>query len=558
MTIKSKLSFNVCIVIIMIGAVSATSLFGMRFIRERLSYLTERSTPYQLRSAELQLATQGCIAKLVKIGVSRTLEEFGTARAEAENALAAVKKAQDALSALEGTGSSGAYEELTRIEDELFRVTEARLKAEADLNAAGKSIDSQLKAGLVQLKGLDSQIRQFQDTRSAAYATSATETRNISAKLRDAEAMRTVAKDLTQAVSAIDRSPTKKGLLIAKGRYNTIITKLLKNPYLREIPEIKPDIDALGEKAGELAALKATLLDQPDNEARNRYKSLFKELNEKITAFVLAMGQEVATANSNYGVESGKQGTLYGQSNLATKVLAENASLVAQGIYIDALSSKLFSLVSLKDVAAVESALRQEFEKLSGVERNLTGSLKGLGANQELTKLRDVEKRMTAIRTLLFEKEGVIAKIRHGFEMQEQSNAATARLRDIVAQQAEKGNRIASTAQGDQEKAISSVNNMVRFSTMLIIAIGVAAVIFGIIFGIWVYHSISRPLASSIAVVNRIADGHLNVTLESGRKDEIGQLLDAIERMSASLRELIANVLRASEAITGASGQLLK
>jgi len=49
MTIKTKLMLNAGIVILAVAAVSISSFIGMNSIQGKLSYLTEKSTPYQVR-----------------------------------------------------------------------------------------------------------------------------------------------------------------------------------------------------------------------------------------------------------------------------------------------------------------------------------------------------------------------------------------------------------------------------------------------------------------------------------------------------------------------------
>ena len=62
MTIKSKLTFNVITVLGVILTVVVTSLVGMGFVKSKLFDLTERSTPFQTRSMELQRAIQAATA----------------------------------------------------------------------------------------------------------------------------------------------------------------------------------------------------------------------------------------------------------------------------------------------------------------------------------------------------------------------------------------------------------------------------------------------------------------------------------------------------------------
>ena len=540
MTIKSKLILNGCVVTLMAGLVSVTGYLGMCFIQERLSFLTEQSTPYQIRTTKLQLAIEGTMSSLARVGSARTRGEYDAARGDADKSVTEVRKAQEALDSLGGSERSKVFEELTPIKSEMLGVTEERLKAEAALHDAGLLIDSKLKEVVAKLMGLDARIRTFQDGKSAAYTTSVVASGNISKNLRNVESMRVVVKELPQAVSFLELAKSRKSLMVAKGRYNTIIAKSQKNEYLKEVPEMKPDIAQLGQLADDLTALKVTLIDHPGSDSRN-YDTFLHDLKEKIIALTLILEQEVATINSNYGAESRRQVGLYDQSNLATEILADNARLVAQGIYINALSSRLLSLTSGKDISSVEASIREAYIKLSETQKRVTDALRKMHAEQELQTLNGVVGHLDLIRKLLYEKEGVIAKVRRNLEMQERAAASTDKIHFIVVRQAEKGSRIGVTAQESQEKAIIQVHSVVRTNTILIIALGVAALIFCVAMGVWIYRSIARPLESTIQAINLIAGGQFDTSFKVGRRDEIGQLMAAMEKMVATVRALIAD-----------------
>ena len=95
MTIKSKLTLNVGIVLGVIAAVVLASVIGMGFVKNRLFDLTERSTPFQTRSMELQRAIHAATADLVKVGAVSNQTELKTYRQEAAASLDQVKKAEE-------------------------------------------------------------------------------------------------------------------------------------------------------------------------------------------------------------------------------------------------------------------------------------------------------------------------------------------------------------------------------------------------------------------------------------------------------------------------------
>ncbi|MFN3792884.1 Cache 3/Cache 2 fusion domain-containing protein [Massilia sp.] len=68
--------------------------------------------------------------------------------------------------------------------------------------------------------------------------------------------------------------------------------------------------------------------------------------------------------------------------------------------------------------------------------------------------------------------------------------------------------------------------------------------------------SVSRPLAQVRDVARRIAEGDLGARMESGRRDEIGLLTDAINSVGASLSGVVGKVRLGAEQIASASQQI--
>ena len=85
MTIKSKLTLNVVIVLGVIVTVVLASVIGMGFVKSKLFDLTEKSTPFQTRSMELQRAIHAATADLVKVGSATSQSELQAFKKEAES-----------------------------------------------------------------------------------------------------------------------------------------------------------------------------------------------------------------------------------------------------------------------------------------------------------------------------------------------------------------------------------------------------------------------------------------------------------------------------------------
>jgi methyl-accepting chemotaxis protein len=68
--------------------------------------------------------------------------------------------------------------------------------------------------------------------------------------------------------------------------------------------------------------------------------------------------------------------------------------------------------------------------------------------------------------------------------------------------------------------------------------------------------SVTQPIAQLVGVADRIADGDLREVTGEARGDETGQLYKAMQKMTESLAQTIAQVRSAAEALSGASSQV--
>ena len=475
MTIKTKLTLNVVIVLLIVCAVVATSVTGMVFVKSRLFYLTEQSTPFQLRTVDFQRTMQTVTADLIKVGTASKMEEYQASREAALKSLEECSRAQNSLETLSGGRQIEAYDEVDRIARDVFTITEGRLLAEKDAGAVAISISQKLKETMQRLRELDASIKRLQANRSGAFVTSMNDTKGISSRLRKIELLKASLKDLQIAYFEIRQAREKKALIIGRGKSNSAISKTLQNDYLRGDKNLLSNVKAIEGKISELVNLQMSLISQQNTDAKDRYEAANREAGEKISSLLLTIEQEEISAADNYRKETDGQGTIFAQASTANSVLISNSELVALGFSVEGLSTRLFTLTKPEEVEGVDADLGRVFERIDSTRKNLATALVKLDAKEEMKVLRNAEGSLMSIRTLLMAKDGVLAKIRHQLAMRTKAFEATERLRDTVQKQAEKGRESVTAARGEQEKAIGTVNRMVRFSIIFIAAISIGA-----------------------------------------------------------------------------------
>jgi len=101
----------------------------------------------------------------------------------------------------------------------------------------------------------------------------------------------------------------------------------------------------------------------------------------------------------------------------------------------------------------------------------------------------------------------------------------------------------------DTQKSFNSATNTITL--VLLIAIGI--LIPGAIF---VTRSVTEPVSEAVRVAKTLTEGDLNVKIAVSSKDEVGQMLSALDRLGMRLRNIIQQVHSESEGLSTAAEQV--
>jgi methyl-accepting chemotaxis protein len=83
-----------------------------------------------------------------------------------------------------------------------------------------------------------------------------------------------------------------------------------------------------------------------------------------------------------------------------------------------------------------------------------------------------------------------------------------------------------------------------------------SAVVFGVLIAFFTARSLTRTAALAVAAATRIADGDLTQDVTTTRRDEIGDIVHAMQAMQDALREVVSGVRQNAEGVAIASAQI--
>lgn len=94
-----------------------------------------------------------------------------------------------------------------------------------------------------------------------------------------------------------------------------------------------------------------------------------------------------------------------------------------------------------------------------------------------------------------------------------------------------------------------------RSRTVIGILLGVGVMI-SLVLGIAITFLIKGPIRDAVAFADRMAEGDLTQKMEISRKDEIGILVNALNRMSGNLRQMFVDIASGTQTLSNSSIQL--
>ncbi|KPA88997.1 methyl-accepting chemotaxis protein [Pseudomonas asplenii] len=182
-----------------------------------------------------------------------------------------------------------------------------------------------------------------------------------------------------------------------------------------------------------------------------------------------------------------------------------------------------------------QGRIEQAEQALAGVEQ-LKGTVKDAGYQ---TVLNEVGGHIASFNDKLTEYTDLLA----------QEKKVYRQLHERAAQVVERVNQ--AYAAEDQ-----SMQAELKKNSLLIIASSALALLVGLVAALVITRLIVAPLRSVIRVAQQIAAGDLSATIEVRRRDEIGQLMQAMQQMAAGLSSIVSGLQAGIEQLANSAHSL--
>ncbi len=116
--------------------------------------------------------------------------------------------------------------------------------------------------------------------------------------------------------------------------------------------------------------------------------------------------------------------------------------------------------------------------------------------------------------------------------------------------------RLSSLQRAEIDARAADIAGAYGTANLWMIIIGSVAVISGLLLAVLLTRSITRPLSEAVRVARTVAASDLTSAISVTSRDEIGQLMRALESMNANLAGTVARIRAGVDSIASASGEI--
>lgn len=563
MKIKSKLALNSLTILILMAVIGAAAIIGIKFIQKNIFVLTQKSTPYQIKTFNHQRALQAHASNLLKVAASDSIEEFKQNVAKSTESLAEEIKAAEELTKL---GSTSDFENavFTANTKSIQDITDKRLILQRDTLAVVSAMRSSLVDASKKLQGLDASIRKLQQNSAGKMVSNIDNSSAVNQQTSYLSAIRDGMKDLQLFTNRVLVVTDKRSVANLKGSIESTTANVIsaarssKWSDKKTGDEVMQRVKDLGDKLSGAATQRLKFINEDDDSYSAKAEKIAKDVEYEISYLLPTILKEIDKANESLTASSGAMSSSVSAFSDTNTILIQSSEIILASAFIDSQINYSLSIKNQADFDKTVASIQSAFNQIDSTANKLKVLLVKGKFKTETKQLADSLVALSSVKNGFLKKEGAAEEIRASLKNIEEVAKLNQKMKDMVNKQMELSSKDVAVAQQSQEKAVSSVKSAVNTTTMLIFIIAGIAVLASILLSKWISSSITGPIHELSEMAEGFGAGDFNIRMDESRKDEFGTLAVHFNQATEKLSEIFKHLRDAISKLSMGSENLHK
>lgn len=562
MKIKSKLALNSLTILILMAVIGAAAIIGIKFIQKNIFVLTQKSTPYQIKTFNHQRALQAHASNLLKVAASDSLEEFKQNTAKSVESLAEEIKAAEELVKL-GSTSDFENSSFTSNTKSIQDITDKRLVLQRDTLAAVTAMRNSLVDASRKLQALDASIRKLQQNSAGKMVSNIDSSSVVSQQTNYLSTIRDGMKDLQLFTNRVLVVNDKRSAANLKGSIESTTANVLaaarssKWSDKKTADEVIQRVKDLGDKLSGAATQRLKFINDDDESYSAKAEKIAKDVEYEISYVLPTILNELDKANESLKVSSGAMSSSVSAFSDTNTILIQSSEIILSSAFIDSQINYSLSVKNLTDFDKTVAAIQNAFSRIDTTANKLKSLLLKGKFKSETKQLSDSLGALSSVKNGFLGKEGAADKIRASLKNIEEVAKLNQKMKEMVTKQMELSSKDVAVAQQSQEGAVLSVKSAVNTTTLLIIIIAGIAVLASILLSKWISSSITGPIRELSEMAEGFGSGDFHIRMDESRKDEFGALAIHFNQATAKLAEITKLLKESINKLSAGSVNLL-
>ncbi len=546
MRVGQKLNMNAGIILVLMIAIGATAVVGIRFIQGKVFEVTQKSTPYQIRVFNLQRALQSHSSNLLKVAASDSTDEFKKNSAIANESLAEEIQAADDVAKLSGKeGSSN--NEISDVTKSIIQITEKRLALEQSTATSMGALRGRLVQASQRLSSLDDNIRKLQQGSTATMVSSIDRTTAANQQSNNFMIIRDGFKDLMIGVSQLPTLDDRRSIASIKSSAETtsanIIQAIKSTKWTDKTgEELEKKFRHISALIGEAATVRLKYLNDEDASLKDKSNKLGKEAEYELSYMLPLVIKGFDTANQSLKASSHEMMNSIATFSDSNAVLITASNLISLSGFIESNINYSLTVRNSSDFDKTVAAIQKAFAQVDKTLNKLRELLSKGSFGDALKMYKTSDDALVAVKQGFLGREGVVEKMRASLANIEEVSKLNQKMKDIVSRQIQETNKEVITAKTSQENAVAAVKSTVATTSLVIIIIAAVALIVSLVLNRVITRSIMNPVHDLEKLAAGFVEGDLTIRINDSTKDEFGNLASHFNMAIANLGQVTSKL----------------
>jgi|GEM_PF-3406964 len=561
MTIKRKLLFNTMLTLFGIIIIGSVSCIGLKEVKEKIYSLTEKSTPFQLKTVEFTRALQEHMIKLFEVSAVKSDKELLKEEQELVNSLNIIRDISSQLFRLRGgdeKSTSSMVFEVEKVTNESISIVRERIKAEKRLSEASEQAQSKLNLNSKKLRQLDLSMKELQKNAYKNLSNTSSKARNITSKLAETQKIKDLVQEIQISLADIQAAQSDQAVAVAKDRIKysaNMIGQAGKD--FKSIFEMAKDLEKSVNENNGFAESKIQNIAKPgDTKLEKELSELSRKCSNRMGKIMMHINEEVDSTNISFMSENIALDESLGASKIASQIVTLNTELNALGLSIENIVSKLFAMKKVEDTDLVKKNLSEKFSYTRQIATEIEKTLNTTGKKVEAGMIKDVTLSLRDVGQLLLADNGFVDTLKSMLKAKERSDVMFTTLNRTIQEQRVKHGKNVITAQQEQLKAVDTVNFVVKTVITLVFIFSIALLMTSIMFGKLIENSIMRRIRDLTLLAERFGNGDFSARMDNQKNDEFGKVATNFNEAVIKISDMAKSISSISENLSESSGYL--